>query len=144
MIELSDHDKAMYYCIVFDGPVRTAHVHSTLFRNTSEWNLKKRHYVSRCSVVVDDILIPTENLKESKEDNIGISRVKHHRLRSQSWSEDPTRNHKSPICELEVQVPNMFFSVYTATEIDELQNDNFYSKVPVTSSMSVLSRLIQK
>lgn len=56
----------------------------------------------------------------STETKIGMSLVKPRELKSQSWSEDSTRNHDSPIGDIKLHLPTMFFCGAPANEIDEL------------------------
>lgn len=53
--------------------------------------------------------------------------------------EDERLNHGSPIDELQVQIPTMFFSGGTAkrNEIDELLTERFYLYILIPPSMSV-------
>lgn len=138
-----DDNYAVYYWTCFDGSVGSDSRHSKLFRSNYHWKLKNRHYISMSSLLPGERPLETEQLTVSTKTEFWIIWVKHQQLRSQFWSDDAKRNHESPISELQVHLPTIFFSGTTENEIDDLLTVRFYSNVWITPSTSVTPHRFQ-
>lgn len=87
--------------------------------------------------------LKAKQLTSWNETKSGISWMKHHELKCQSWREDVTEIHHFPISELQVDQPTMIFSGWTANAMDALLTATFYSSVLITPSTSVTLHSLQ-
>ena len=132
-----DETSGIYYFIGSDVSAHPSISNHILHRVSGSWNNENEHYDSSLTLMPSGTNVYPERILDEEASHFSMSWVKHHEVRSQYWSEDVTRQHESPIGELQITLPSIIFSGMTAKEFDSALTVPFLNNVLITPSTSV-------